>query len=170
MEKEGLVRNTEFIEKNGLEIGTLITDRHPQITKWMREKQPNINHYYDIWHVAKCRYTHTIIRHYKLITIIVYYVTFQKKIDTLAKAKDCHVVGDWKKSMTNHLYWSAVSTPCGEEEMILAKWLSLANHVQDIHSGHCDLFPGRSKHWTLDWTMDWNMDWTTKNIILLQAS
>ena len=76
---------------------------------------------------------------YQLLYYII--VAFQKKVDTLAKAKECDIVGVWKKSMTNHLYWSTVSTPCGEEEMILAKWLSLANHVQNIHSGHSDLFP-----------------------------
>ena len=31
----------------------------------------------------------------------------------------------------NHLYWSAVSTPDGDGEMILAKWLSVDNHIHN---------------------------------------
>ena len=36
-----------------LQVKDLVTDRHPSITKYMREKKPDIQHYNDIWHVAK---------------------------------------------------------------------------------------------------------------------
>ena len=39
-----------------LEIGTLITDHHTQITESIREELPNTIHYYDVWHVAKSKY------------------------------------------------------------------------------------------------------------------
>ena len=53
MEKEGLERVIAFMEKNGLRIKVLVTDRHRQIDKWIRETHTDMEHYYDSWHVAK---------------------------------------------------------------------------------------------------------------------
>ena len=53
MEKEGLIRSVKLIEDSGLAIASLVTDRHPQIQKYVREKMQNTTHYYDVWHVAK---------------------------------------------------------------------------------------------------------------------
>jgi hypothetical protein len=55
MEKEGLVRAIDRVYDEGLKISTLITDRHSQISKWIRETHPEIDHRYDVWHVAKCK-------------------------------------------------------------------------------------------------------------------
>lgn len=61
MEKEGLHRVLEFMKEKDLKVGILVTDRHQQITKWMREQHPNVKHYFDVWHVAKgeCICTHS---------------------------------------------------------------------------------------------------------------
>lgn len=53
MEKEGLARAISFLHGRQMSIGVLVTDRHRQINKWIRETQPNTKHYYDVWHVAK---------------------------------------------------------------------------------------------------------------------
>ena len=53
MEKEGLDRVLQFIKEKYLTVGILLTDRHLQISKLMREQHPNVNHYFDVWHVAK---------------------------------------------------------------------------------------------------------------------
>ena len=53
MEKEGLIRGVQFIEGKGLQIGELVTDRHVQIVKHVREQMPNTIHHFDVWHVAK---------------------------------------------------------------------------------------------------------------------
>ncbi|XP_064191596.1 uncharacterized protein LOC135254919 [Anguilla rostrata] len=53
MEKEGLKRSLQFLEESGLTVGCLVTDRHPQIQKYIREEKPAVIHYYDVWHVAK---------------------------------------------------------------------------------------------------------------------
>ena len=53
MEKEGLVRSISFLQKHSLDIGLLVTDRHTQIAKWMRENHSSIDHRYDAWHLAK---------------------------------------------------------------------------------------------------------------------
>lgn len=53
MEKEGLIRVIHFLTENNLSIGVLVTDRHKQINKWLRENHKSISHYYDVWHVVK---------------------------------------------------------------------------------------------------------------------
>lgn len=53
MEKEGLVHVLKFLEDHGLRVEVLVTDRHTQINKWVRENRPEIKHYFDVWHVAK---------------------------------------------------------------------------------------------------------------------
>ena len=37
MEKEGLERSLKYLTEEGLSVNTLITDRHVQIRKYMRE-------------------------------------------------------------------------------------------------------------------------------------
>ena len=56
MEKEGLVRAVDFLRKKKFKIATLVTDRHKQISKWVRENTPGTAHRYDIWHLAKCKF------------------------------------------------------------------------------------------------------------------
>ena len=53
MEKEGLNRVMKFLEEKGLQLDVLVSDKHLQIQKWMREEHPEVDHYLDIWHVAK---------------------------------------------------------------------------------------------------------------------
>ena len=58
MEYAGLVRALEFLADNSLQVGTLVTDRHKQITKYMRQSHPNVDHRYDVWHVSKGKLYH----------------------------------------------------------------------------------------------------------------
>ena len=53
MEKEELQRVLQFLQQQGLTIEVLVTDRHREIDKWLRESYPTITHYYDVWYVAK---------------------------------------------------------------------------------------------------------------------
>ena len=69
------------------------------------------------------------------------YTGLRKKMEKLAKEKDCELIGEWRKSVINHLYWSAISTPSGDGEEIKAKWLSLDNHIHNNHRGHGKIFP-----------------------------
>ena len=57
MKKEGLVRGMRFLKEQKFNIGTLVTDRHPQIAKWMRQAASGMDHQYDIWQLAKCEFT-----------------------------------------------------------------------------------------------------------------
>ena len=54
MELEGLKRNFQSLqEKHGLKVSTLITDRHTQVRKHVRENEPDVNHLFDGWHLVK---------------------------------------------------------------------------------------------------------------------
>ena len=53
MELEGLKRGIMELEQYGLTIGTLVTDRHAQIAKWVRNELPSTIHLFDVWHLAK---------------------------------------------------------------------------------------------------------------------
>ncbi|MES9883741.1 MAG: hypothetical protein ABW185_23055 [Sedimenticola sp.] len=53
MELEGLKRGLAVLLQENVDIDSLTTDRHPQVKKYMREQQPEITHWYDVWHVAK---------------------------------------------------------------------------------------------------------------------
>ena len=68
MEKEGLSRGIEFLSANSLNINTLITDRHNQISKVVSKKHPSIKHRYDIWHVSK-----GMLYAYRIFIQILYY-------------------------------------------------------------------------------------------------
>lgn len=52
MEKRGLERIIDWFHNNNLEIGTIVTDCHLQIHKWIRENLPDTPLYYDVWRVA----------------------------------------------------------------------------------------------------------------------
>ena len=127
MELEGLQRVLHFLQQQGLSIQVLVTDRHKQINKWLRERCPTIIHYYDVWHVLAILY-------FSL-------VGFRKKLEAAAKQKDCEIIGSWQTSIINHLYWCVSSTPNGDNKVILAKWLSLENHVHNKHRHKDKKFP-----------------------------
>ena len=61
MEHEGLVRALEFLSNKSMNVATLVTDRHKQICKYMRNTHPDIEHRYDVWHVSKGIIIHTYI-------------------------------------------------------------------------------------------------------------
>ncbi|KAI0240741.1 hypothetical protein LSAT2_008479, partial [Lamellibrachia satsuma] len=139
MEPESLKRSLDHLERNKVNIGTIVTDRHRSIAKWLRDEKKSIKHYYDIWHIAK---------------------GLRKKLDKLALQRDCGIIKEWKKSIINHLYWCAASTPDGDGAVMLAKWNSLSNHLLNRHTGHADILfpeclhdniptPGRKKKWLI---------------------
>ena len=57
-----------------------------------------------------------------------------KTIDKLAKRKDCEDVGPWRQSISNHMYWTAASTPNGDGLVMQEKWKMMALHIQNIHT------------------------------------
>lgn len=63
------------------------------------------------------------------------------KVEALALKKDCEIAGEWVKSLVNHLYRCVASTPDGNGDMIIAKRLSVVNHIHNKHSCHSSIFP-----------------------------
>ena len=78
----------------------------------------------------------------------------KKKLFAISKEKDCGELQQWIKSIINHLYWTAATSEGLEADVILARWLSLNNHIINIHSDHSALFTtcehgpleGRERH------------------------
>ena len=48
--------------------------------------------------------------------IFLHPIGFKRKVDALAKQKDCEIVREWQRSIINHLYWCVASTPSGNGE------------------------------------------------------
>nr|XP_054602063.1 uncharacterized protein LOC129164785 [Nothobranchius furzeri] len=118
MEKEGFVRSLSTLLERGVDVQQVVTDRHTGVQKYLREEKKEISHYFDPWHMGK---------------------GIGKKIEELGKRKTTQDVRLWKQSVVNHLYWSASSSSSGQEAV--AKWTSVANHIQNVHSHDNALFP-----------------------------
>ncbi|KAK3107901.1 hypothetical protein FSP39_024743 [Pinctada imbricata] len=114
MELEGLKRCMALLDSEGIDVSDLVTDRHSQVKAYMKEEHININHWFDVWHVAKGIY---------------------KKIEAASKKKGNGILGDWARSISNHIYWCAASSG-GDGDLVRDKWLSILNHVVNIHEGH----------------------------------
>ena len=65
----------------------------------------------------------------------------KKKVLAASKQKECEELIRWNKSLTNHLYRVAASTPDGDGDVMWAKWESVENHIHNVHEGHNRLFP-----------------------------
>lgn len=118
MELEGLKRALKELTDSGVRVAEVITDRHPQVRKYFRTQQPDVDHRFDAWHVAK---------------------GLKKKLAAASKIRGCELIALWSHSIVTHLY-HAVVVGAGNGELAVAVWLSMLNHVQDIHDGHSQLY------------------------------
>ncbi|XP_064632070.1 uncharacterized protein LOC135490670 isoform X2 [Lineus longissimus] len=54
MDLEGLKRSMALlVTEKKLAIAEMVTDRHSQIKKYLRDKWPGVQHWFDCWHIAK---------------------------------------------------------------------------------------------------------------------
>ncbi|XP_033127439.1 uncharacterized protein LOC117125148 [Anneissia japonica] len=83
MEKEGLIRCLNQLEEAHVTVTTLATERHPQISKLMKDEYSTISHQYDVWHMSK---------------------SIKKKRAAAAKRRECAELQPWIKSIGNH-FW-----------------------------------------------------------------
>ena len=51
MELEGLKRSLELLKERGVTLDCIVTDRHLQIQKFLRES--SITQFFDVWHIEK---------------------------------------------------------------------------------------------------------------------
>ena len=142
----GLVRALKFLADNSLQVATLVTDRHNQIAKYMTEVKPEIEHRYDVWHVSKGT-SPKLMTAYCLLALIM--TGIKKKSARLAKTKECSLIGEWIKSITNHLYWCTATAPDGDD--IVKRWKSLVDHLcnkhDDCYHTSLDILEERRKKW-----------------------
>ena len=73
--------------------------------------------------------------------MLVLYKGITKKLGKLAKLSDCKTVSVWRRSINNRVYWVAQSREELNGYIMEAKWLSLANHIKNVHTGHSVTFP-----------------------------
>lgn len=55
MELEGLDRAMKHLKAKGISPSALVTDGHVQIPGWIKAYHSEIDHFLDVWHVAKGR-------------------------------------------------------------------------------------------------------------------
>jgi solute carrier family 8 (sodium/calcium exchanger) len=67
------------------------------------------------------------------------FIGLSKKLDSLSKEKFCGDVRDWHRSIVNHMYFVAATSNSPDETV--AKWKSVANHVQNVHEHSSWQFP-----------------------------
>ena len=53
MELESLKRQLKYLDDNNIKVTKLVTDRHVQVSAYMAHQKPEVEHSYDVWHVAK---------------------------------------------------------------------------------------------------------------------
>ena len=112
MEKYGLEKLLQKFTDGSIKISSLTTDRHVQIKSFLKKERPDILHQFDVWHFGK---------------------SIKKALSAHAKKKRCANLSLWIKSVVNHFWWCSASS-IGNEILMKEKWLSLLNHVQNIHS------------------------------------
>ncbi|CAN7943747.1 unnamed protein product, partial [Ixodes hexagonus] len=118
MELEGLTRSLLYFAELGITVEVLVTDRHLQVSAYMKREHPLIQHRFDIWHVSKGI----------------------KKIVAFAKSPRHKPLEKWLDTITKHLYWCA-RTSNGQGDLILAKWTSITRHICDVHHHPNPLHP-----------------------------
>ncbi|KAM7308428.1 uncharacterized protein ISCGN_012062 [Ixodes scapularis] len=119
MELAGLKKALIFLDSHGVTVKLLVTDRHVQAKAFMRKEMPHIVHEFDVWHVGK---------------------GVKKELLATLKTAIYAELALWRRSVENHLYWVAASSE-GDPRMIVPKWLSILNHVRDIHIHSNPLYP-----------------------------
>ena len=72
------------------------------------ESASQTKHFFDIWHIAR---------------------SIGKVMLKTSKFKGFEIIKYWMKGVRNHLYWCAASTKPRFEQMIVAKWKSIVQHI-----------------------------------------
>lgn len=68
MEKQGLKQALSNLNDCDVHVDILVTDRHAQIKKFIREEHQEIKHYFDVWHIAKGNYNIRTVLLFKSIS------------------------------------------------------------------------------------------------------
>ncbi|KAM7313643.1 uncharacterized protein ISCGN_003490 [Ixodes scapularis] len=119
MENEGCIREIAFLKSRDVIIRSFTTDRHSAIKAHMRLHEPTILHLFDVWNAVK---------------------GLRKKLTAASKTAGCKDLTHWVNPVCNHLWW-CTNASGGDGELLTAVWLSVTNHVCDVHVGHGPVYP-----------------------------
>lgn len=149
MEQKGLELCLNYVSSRGLQVHTLVTDRHSQVKSYLKTKHPHIRHRFDVWHVAKGKiimslqpyhwgWLHHLIR-WDWTVMPSFCLGIKKKIAAVSQSKRHQVLRLWCESIIRHLYWCARTSDTGE--LLVAKWTTIVRHVINVHSHPNSLHP-----------------------------
>ena len=113
MEKRGFKLCLDRALNSGIPVGVVGTGRHTDIKALMKSeyKDLGVEHQVDVWHLTK---------------------NIKSKLVTKAKKKECRDLSPWIKSVTNHMWWSAMTCD-GNPQLLKEKWVSILHHTADKH-------------------------------------
>ncbi|KAH6933451.1 hypothetical protein HPB50_015017 [Hyalomma asiaticum] len=114
MEREELVRTPLKLESLGIKVQSVTTDRHPGVESYFRKERPDVQHYFDAWHVAK---------------------GLRKKLMAASRSCNCAAIQLWIHSIVKHLYFVAAAGG-GDGNLIVSMWCSLLNHICNRHTNY----------------------------------
>jgi solute carrier family 8 (sodium/calcium exchanger) len=112
MEVEGFRRCMEYLLDKGFQIVVLGADRHVQIRSLMKKQHPEIEHQFDVCHLAN---------------------SVRKKLLAKSKLKGAEDLGSWIKAICNHLWWCS-SNSSGNKEWLEESFISIVHHVVNEHT------------------------------------
>uniref|UniRef100_A0A1X7TYQ2 Uncharacterized protein n=1 Tax=Amphimedon queenslandica TaxID=400682 RepID=A0A1X7TYQ2_AMPQE len=110
MEKEGLLRVMNFFKKKRLKVGTIITDKHCQINKWLRENIPKLN-----------------------TTLM--FGTYQKVSKRSYRSLEKQKIVSWFDNGQGQS-----SSVDGNPDEMEEKWATIDNHIHNVHRSHGKIF------------------------------
>lgn len=147
MELLGLKRGLRDLELNNIQVHDLVTDRHVMIKSYMKKDRPAINHYFDVWHIAKGMVVNIKLRtFYSGVILYIYLCNFMsflgisRKLENAAKKRGAGEIRPWIKGIVNHTYWVAASS--GDNgQLKLEKWKSISNHIINVHNHDSEIYP-----------------------------
>ncbi|TRY94508.1 hypothetical protein DNTS_003537 [Danionella cerebrum] len=116
MEHEGLQRSLDLLADHHVELECMVTNPCSQIQSVLHDN--NIKQANNVCHLEK---------------------GLSKKLEKISQDKGCQIVKQWLQSIKKYMYWTAASSQSGEERV--AKWTSLINHIQDVHTHDNTAYP-----------------------------
>lgn len=129
---ERIAFKQELFLWSNVEVSTIVTDAHPQISTMLRktDKYAGICHQYDIWHGSK---------------------NLSKKLSKAAQQREYSELMPWIPRITNH-FWHSAMTCEGDLAKLMGSLPGMLHHVVNEHEWHftVDGRAGECKHGPLE--------------------
>lgn len=110
----------------------------------MRVNEPNIKHYFDVWHVAKGSFDNPSQFIYSKLNNVAWmkrvsrhdqFTGRKKKLPAASKTVGCSTLEQRIQPTANHFYWCA-ATSRRNGDILVETWTTITRHVVNVHSGH----------------------------------